>query len=179
MSDSTVTLWTVAHQDLLSIGFPRQEYWSGLPFPSPGDLLDSGIELMSPALANGFFTSEPSRTPLWAVINVNYFNPKLENFVQKGPDSKYSRFDKLYIQSLLHILFVYFKHFKIFKMIPSLWALWKHATGCIWPMGQFANPCFKPLSFGMCCYTVIVNMPCGFCVLLFLVLLQTETKPSG
>ena len=163
------------------MGYPRQEYWSGLPFPSPGNLLDSGIELVSSALANGFFTSEPSRTPLWAIINVNYFNPKLENFVQKGPDGKYSRFDMLYVQSLLHILFAYFKHFKgkIFKMIPSLWALWKHATGCIWLMGQFANPCFKPLSFGVCCYTVIVNMPCGFCVLLFLVPLQTETKPSG
>ena len=37
--------WTVAHQALLSMEFPRQEYWSGLPFPSPGDFLDPGIEL--------------------------------------------------------------------------------------------------------------------------------------
>ena len=44
-----VTLWTVAHQAPLSMGFSRQEYWSGLPFPSPGDLLDPGIEPMSPA----------------------------------------------------------------------------------------------------------------------------------
>ena len=43
--------WTVAGQAPLSIGFPRQEYWSGLPFPSPGDLPDPGIEPMSPALA--------------------------------------------------------------------------------------------------------------------------------
>ena len=43
----------------LSIGFPRQEYWSGLPFPSPGDLLNSGIKSMSPALAGGLFTTEP------------------------------------------------------------------------------------------------------------------------
>ena len=42
---------TVAHQTLLSVGLPRQEYWSGLPFPSLGDLPDPGIELMSPALA--------------------------------------------------------------------------------------------------------------------------------
>ena len=44
----------------LSMGFPRQEYWSGLPFPSPGDLPDPGIEpesLVSPALAGGFFTT--------------------------------------------------------------------------------------------------------------------------
>ena len=45
-----VTLWTVAYQALPSIGFFRQEYWSGLPFPSPGDLPDPGIEPRSPAL---------------------------------------------------------------------------------------------------------------------------------
>ena len=44
------TLWTVAHQASLSMGFSRQEYWSGLPFPSPGDLPDPGIEPGSPAL---------------------------------------------------------------------------------------------------------------------------------
>ena len=45
-----VTPWTVAHQALLSVEFSRQEYWSGLPFPSPGDLLNPGIKLGSPAL---------------------------------------------------------------------------------------------------------------------------------
>ena len=44
----------------LSMGFRRQEYWSGLPFPSLGDLPDPGIKPMSPALAGGFFTAEPS-----------------------------------------------------------------------------------------------------------------------
>ena len=44
-----VTPWTVAHQTPLSMGFPRQEYWSGFPFPSPGDLPDPGIETGSPA----------------------------------------------------------------------------------------------------------------------------------
>ena len=43
--------------------FPRQEYWSGLPFPSPGDLPDSEIESKSCALAGGFFTTEPPRKP--------------------------------------------------------------------------------------------------------------------
>ena len=54
-----VTPWTAACQAPLSMGFPRQEYWSGLPFPSPGDLPDPGIEsvtLVSPALAGGFLT---------------------------------------------------------------------------------------------------------------------------
>ena len=41
------------------MGFPRQEYWSRLPFPSPGDLPDPGIEPVSPALAGRFFTTEP------------------------------------------------------------------------------------------------------------------------
>ena len=53
-----VTLWTVARQAPLSLGFSRQEYWSGLPPPPPGDFQDPGIEsksLMSPALAGGFF----------------------------------------------------------------------------------------------------------------------------
>ena len=50
MSDSFATPWTVAHQAPLHMGFSRQEYWSGLPFPSPGDLPDPGIEPRSPAL---------------------------------------------------------------------------------------------------------------------------------
>ena len=60
MSDPFVTPKTVAFQASLSMGFPRQEYWSGLPFSSSGDLCDPGIEPASPALADGFFTSEPS-----------------------------------------------------------------------------------------------------------------------
>ena len=54
------TSWTVARQALLSMGFSRQEYWSGLPFAPLGDLPDPGIEpesLASPALAGGFFTT--------------------------------------------------------------------------------------------------------------------------
>ena len=58
-----VTLWTVAHQALLSMGFLRQEYWSGLPFPSPGDIPEPGIEPTSPALARGFFTTAPTGKP--------------------------------------------------------------------------------------------------------------------
>ena len=53
-----VTPWTVASQVSLSMGFPTQEYWSGLPFPFPGDLSNPGIELASPVLAGEFFTTE-------------------------------------------------------------------------------------------------------------------------
>ena len=53
----------VAHQTPLSMEFPRREYWSGLPFPAPGDLLDPGIESASSALAGSFFTTEPLGKP--------------------------------------------------------------------------------------------------------------------
>ena len=57
------TPWSVARQVLLSMGFPRQEYWSGLPFPSPGDLPDLGMELRSPALQADSLPYEPFRKP--------------------------------------------------------------------------------------------------------------------
>ena len=60
-------LWTVANQNSQSMGFPRQEYWSGLPFPPPGDLPYLGTEPeshMSPALTGSFLTTESSRKPL-------------------------------------------------------------------------------------------------------------------
>ena len=54
-----VTPWTVAHQAPLSKGLSRQEYWSGLPFPSPGDLPNPGIKPKSPALQADSLLSEP------------------------------------------------------------------------------------------------------------------------
>ena len=71
----SATTWTVAHQVSVSMEFSRQEYWSGLPLSSPGDLPDPGIEpafLASPALAGGFFTTEPSGKPCFSV-----YNPKI------------------------------------------------------------------------------------------------------
>ena len=66
VSDSA-TLWTVACQTPLSMGFSRQEYWSELPYPPIGDLPNPGIEPVSPAspiyIAGGFFTTEPSGKP--------------------------------------------------------------------------------------------------------------------
>ena len=57
------TPWTVAYQAPPSIGFSRQEYWSGLPFPSPGDLSNPGMELGSPALQTDTLLSEPPGKP--------------------------------------------------------------------------------------------------------------------
>ena len=62
-----VTPWTIAHQVPLSMEFSKQQYWSGLPFPTPGDRPDPGIEpttSVSPALPGGFFTTEPPGKPL-------------------------------------------------------------------------------------------------------------------
>ena len=71
-----VTLWTVACQAPLSIGFSRQEHWSGLPCSPPGGLSDPGIEstsLGSPALAGGFFTTlATSKAPLQCVAVLNF-----------------------------------------------------------------------------------------------------------
>ena len=65
------TLWTIARQSPLSMGFPRQEYWSGLPFPSPADLSDPGIKPKSPALAGGFFTTELPGKPIYSLSLIN------------------------------------------------------------------------------------------------------------
>ena len=58
-----VTLWTVAHQAPLSRGFSRQDYWSELSFPAPGDLPDPGIEPGCPALQADSLPSEPPGSP--------------------------------------------------------------------------------------------------------------------
>ena len=61
------TLWTVALQASLSVELSRQEYWSGLPCPPPGNFPSPGIEPASPALAGGFFTSSVTwEAPKWS-----------------------------------------------------------------------------------------------------------------
>ena len=72
------TPWTVACQAPLSMGFSRQEYWSGLPFPSPGDLPNPGIEPGSPALQADALSSEPPGKPC---VHITIF--KINN--QQGP----------------------------------------------------------------------------------------------
>ena len=67
------TPWTVAHQAPPSMGFSRQEYWSGLPFPSPEDLPNPGIEPRSPALQADTLTSEPPGKPQEGV-NIYIYN---------------------------------------------------------------------------------------------------------
>ena len=75
------TQWTVAHQALLSMGFPRQEYWSGLPFPSPRDLPNPGIKPVSQALPGRFFITEPPGKPLLirGLLSLKVFSDSLYN----------------------------------------------------------------------------------------------------
>ena len=76
MSNSFATPWTVACQAPLFIGFLRQEYWSGLPFPSPGDLPNPGLKLTSPALAGRFFTPEPPGKHNYNIIDTRRMNER-------------------------------------------------------------------------------------------------------
>ena len=71
--------WTVARQAPLSVGFPRHEYWSGLPCPSPGDLPDPGIEPGSPALKANSLLSEPPQKQ-WRQI--------MDKKIQKTPKTR-------------------------------------------------------------------------------------------
>ena len=67
------TPWTITHQAPLSLGFPRQKYWSGLPFPSPGDLLDWGIKPVSPVAPALQAESHGRHLLMWN--NTNVENP--------------------------------------------------------------------------------------------------------
>ena len=70
-----VTPWTEACQAPLSMGFPKQECWSRLPFPSQGDLPHSGMESTSPDNARGFFTTEPPGKPSGQALFLSIFLP--------------------------------------------------------------------------------------------------------
>ena len=80
MSNSFAIPWTVACQAPLSMEFPRQEYWSGLPFPSPGDLPNPGIKPVSPELTDGFFPTEPPEKP--KEVYMSLFNQHINTDLQ-------------------------------------------------------------------------------------------------
>ena len=73
--------WTVAHQAPLSMGFPKQEYWSVLPFPFPRVLPHPGMETSTPALAGRFSTTEPPGKPLYLAIPVYIYDISVYYFV--------------------------------------------------------------------------------------------------
>ena len=79
----SVTLWTVTHQAPLCMGFSKQQYWSGLPCPPPGDLPNPGIDesLTSPALAGRFLTTSAT----WEAPLISVFFPMSLNPLNSGP----------------------------------------------------------------------------------------------
>ena len=79
------TPWTVAHQASPSMGFSRQEYWSGLPFPSPGDLPDPGIEPGSLTLEAAALTSEPPGKPLLLLLVSRFSRVRLCDPIDSSP----------------------------------------------------------------------------------------------
>ena len=99
------TLWIVAHQSPLSMGFSRQEYWSGLPCSPPGDLPDPGIKptsFMSLALAGGFFTISTT----WEAHKSTIFQCKIKIKlkIKKKESRARSRFEEWNLPSSLHFL---------------------------------------------------------------------------
>ena len=80
------TPWTVAQQALSSMGFSRQEYWSGLPFPSPEELPDLGIEPGSPALRAGALPSEPPGKPRENQFQTTARPGEDETITHQGPN---------------------------------------------------------------------------------------------
>ena len=110
MSSSFPSPWTVALQGLLPLGFSRQKYSSGLPFPSAGDLPNPGMELtslMSPAFAGGFFTAEPPEKP------IRWIHKYYENLNQKY--KYYENFNKKYSEVLLIVYFQFYYSLRIWK----------------------------------------------------------------
>ena len=75
MCESFASPWTIVHQDPLSVGFSSQEYWSRLPFPSPGDLPNPRIGPMSPPLVGGFFTTELPGKPHLPLVKSKWTSP--------------------------------------------------------------------------------------------------------
>ena len=117
--------WTVVYQAPLSMGFSRQEYWSGVPLPSPGDLPDPGIEPRSPALqADICFT-------LWATRE--YYNSMKPSFYKAFLD--FSRQGYFSTLSVLHILYKakVSSHLTIrtFICVSDPWTVHPQEQGCL------------------------------------------------
>ena len=111
VTQSCPMLWTTAFQAALFMGFSRQEYWSGSPFSSPGDLPDPGIEPVSPAFAGGLFTTEPPRKPPRCEHTISLFHlallrkqkPKIQQII-------------MLVWMVLTFIKLNFKHFLLYKM---------------------------------------------------------------
>ena len=99
-----VTPWTVAHQAPLSVEFSRQEYWSGLPFPSPGDLYDPGTEHGSPTLQADSLLTELPGNPLLCRRTITTLSLKKkirESSFLRSPECETLKTEPLQISSII------------------------------------------------------------------------------
>ena len=127
------TLWTVACQASLSLGFCRQEYWSGLPCPPPGDLPDPGTELASitsPALARGFFTTNTTWQAYWLDTRLYW---KCWREARKYICNILK--DKLLEMELLGLWTCAFKNF--LSIVKSMYKVYYSLNACFWMCNFF------------------------------------------
>ena len=117
-----VTPWSVAHQIPLSIGFPRQEYWSGLPFPSPGHLPNSGIKPASPAVAGGFFYH-------WATWKARVFCTCSQTYESLCPLKCFSFWLPFYLEWASLVT-------QLVKNLPAMQKTWVWSLGWENPLGK-------------------------------------------
>ena len=100
------TLWTVAHQAHLSMGFYKSEYWSGLPWPPPGDLPNPGIELvslMSPAMSDEPFTTSTT----WEVIYLSIYT-HTHTYIHVNKYTNLCIICDIYVHTYIHKYFSFF-----------------------------------------------------------------------
>jgi len=125
LSNSFATTWTIARQAPLCMGFSRQEHWSGLPFPPPGDFPDPGIEPSSPALADVFFTTEPPRKPSFRYSdrNINTYNLlyiySFVPYIFFFPHIDYLQDIEYYKYWVPWSLFIYFIYSSVYLPVPN------------------------------------------------------------
>ena len=134
-----VILWTVARQAPLSMGFSRQEYWSGLPCPPPGDLPDPGIEpisLMSPALVGRFFTTSTTwKSPVQVTYKLKHNNQVASPHCIMQMSTKVSCLFP-FLMKLAQTTFSMWLSLHIFAISPG-------SLGSHWACTGFSGPIFS------------------------------------
>ena len=125
------TSWTAAHQVPPSMGFSRQEYWSGLPFPSPGYLPNQGIEPRSPAMQADTLTSEPPGKPKYSKFKILIISSVmrsvhfLQHFVKCSSGPQLRLMQKYKIKSISGLINLYpsFYTIIIVFLLSAFWIL--------------------------------------------------------
>ena len=127
LSHTFVFLWTLACQTPLSMGFPRQAYWSALPFPTPGNLPNPVIKPRFPALAGGFFITEPPGSPqldmhVYTSQECVSLNPKL--LVYPSPHFLFRNHqgfldsEPVSISISIHMCHIFWFHMEVISSLP-------------------------------------------------------------